>query len=619
MTDSSETAAALAERQDPARDATAGGLTPTGTQSASVLLRRRLLVAFLNLATFLIVAALFARLAGHGGWTVLDGLLMLAFMISVPWNILSLWNAVIGFWLLHGGADAAREVFPYALKARDTDPVNGRIAILITLRNEDPQRAFALLRLVKQGLDASGFAAHFTYFVLSDTTDTGIAAAEEACFAQAIAEAGEGAPLRYRRRQSNPGFKAGNIRDFLERWGDGFDLMIGLDADSLMGAPGILRLIRIMQANPRLGILQSLVVGLPSRSAFARLFQFGMRHNMRSYTMGASWWAGDCGPYWGHNAVIRIAPFKQHCRLPVLPGQPPLGGHILSHDQIEAALMRRAGYEVRVLPEEMESYEENPPHLAEFTRRDLRWCQGNMQYWRLLLMPGLKPLSRFQIAWAILMYLGAFGWIAFVVLATLTVFESKPAAEPYPTGLGIALFLGMFAMSLMPKIAGLADVLLRKGGAARYGGTGRLLAGAAAEFLFSTLVSPVIALRVAIFMAGLPFGRTVTWDGQARDAERLSWRTALAGLWPQLLFGLALIAILAATVPGSLWYASPMLAGLLLAVPLAVLTAEPAFGAWCARKQLCAVPEEIDMPANVAAAIGINPRSPCIRDRVIPE
>src|SRR5690606_26210930 len=121
------------------------------------------------------------------------------------------------------------------------------------------------------------------------------------------------------------------------------------DADSLMTAEAMLRLTRIMQRHPHVGIVQTLVTGLPSASAFARIFQFGMRLGMRSYTLGAASWQGDCGPYWGHNAILRLEPFIAHCHLPLLPGKPPLGGHVLSHDQIEAVLMRRAGYEVRVL------------------------------------------------------------------------------------------------------------------------------------------------------------------------------------------------------------------------------------------------------------------------------
>ncbi len=93
-----------------------------------------------------------------------------------------------------------------------------------------------------------------------------------------------------------------------------------------MAPSDILRLVRIMQANPCLGILQSLVVGLPTASPFARAFQFGMRLGMRSYTLGSAWWQGECGPYWGHNALLRVAPFREHCVLPRIAGPPAPGG-----------------------------------------------------------------------------------------------------------------------------------------------------------------------------------------------------------------------------------------------------------------------------------------------------
>ncbi|SCW93555.1 glucans biosynthesis glucosyltransferase MdoH [Ancylobacter rudongensis] len=575
--------------------------TPTGVQSLRQLFRRRALVFTLIGATYAGLVALFAHLLGHGGFTVLDGFLLLAFCLSTPWTILGFWNAVIGLWLLHGPGDARRSVYPYAGRAADDAAITSRVAMVMTLRNEDPARAFARLRAMQSEIAASGAGANFAWFVLSDTTQPAIAATEEALFAAWQAELGEDAALHYRRRNENSGFKAGNIRDFLDRWGDGYELMLVLDADSFLGASATLRLIRIMQANPRLGILQSLVVGLPSPSPFARIFQFGMRHGMRSYTMGASWWAGDCGPYWGHNAVIRVAPFKAHCHLPVLSGTGPLSGHILSHDQIEAVLMRRAGYEVRVLPEEMDSFEENPPHLTEFTRRDLRWCQGNMQYWRLIALPGLRPMSRFQIAWAMLMYVGAVAWMAFIALAALKVFDTERADGPFPAALGLTLFATMFAMSLAPKVAGFLDVLLRKGERRRYGGTGRLVGGALSEFVFSVLLGPVVAFRIALFMVGLLFGRTVTWEAQSRDAQRLSWRTALAGLWPQFLFGGALAGLLTAFAPGTLPWALPVLVGLMGAVPFAVLTAEPALGRWLARRGLCATPEEVAPTGSLRA------------------
>ncbi|WP_428032019.1 glucans biosynthesis glucosyltransferase MdoH [Ancylobacter sp.] len=576
--------------------------TPTGVQSLRRLFRRRLLVFTLNMVTYAGLVALFATLLSHGGFTPLDGALLLAFCLSTPWTILGFWNALIGLWLLHGPGDARRSVYPYAARAGENAPITARVAVVMTLRNEDPARAFARLQAMQAEL-GSDADKHFAWYVLSDTTDPAIAEAEETIFAAWRAALGADISLTYRRRSDNTGFKAGNIRDFLERWGDVHEQMLVLDADSLLGAATILRLVRIMQANPRLGILQSLVVGLPSRSPFARIFQFGMRHGMRSYTMGASWWAGDCGPYWGHNAVIRIAPFKAHCSLPVLPGKGPLSGHILSHDQIEAVLMRRAGYEVRVLPEEMDSFEENPPHLTEFTRRDLRWCQGNMQYWRLIALPGLKPMSRFQIAWAMLMYVGAFAWMAFIGLAALKVFDTQPTAQPFPAALGLALFATMFLMSLAPKLAGLADVLLRAGERKRYGGTGRLLGGASVEFLFSVLLGPVVAFRIALFMVGLVLGRTVTWEAQVRDATRLSWRTALAGLWPQFLFGCGLGGLLYAYAPGALVWALPVLIGLIGAVPFAVLTSQPGLGRMLARIGLCATPEELKLGSRVEESV----------------
>ncbi|MDR6952561.1 membrane glycosyltransferase [Ancylobacter sp. 3268] len=575
-----------------AAEADAARLTPTGTQSARRLFQRRAFMATLNVVTFAGLVLAFSHVLAAGGWTLLDTLLLAAFCISTPWTILGFWNALIGLWLLHGPVDPRKAVFPYAGRAAEDAPITARVAVLMTVRNEDAARAIGRFRLMQDDLERSGAGAHFTYFVLSDTTRPDIAAAEEALFDAWRSQADGSVRLHYRRRTEATGYKAGNVRDFLDRWGDDYDLMVGLDADSFVGASSLLRMVRIVQANPMLGILQSLVVGMPSRSAFARIFQFGMRHGMRSYTMGAAWWAGDCGPYWGHNAVIRVAPFKAHCRLPVLAGDGALSGHILSHDQIEAVLMRRGGYEVRVLPEESESFEENPPHLTEFTRRDLRWCQGNMQYWRLFAMPGLKPMSRFQIAWAILMYLGAFAWVAFMLLAALKMFDTESFDQPFPAALGLGLFLTTFTMSLTPKLAGLLDVLLRRDERRRYGGGGKLLCGALLEFLFGVLLGPVVAFRVAIFMVGLTCGKTVTWEAQARDAERLSWRTAIAGLWPQFLFGLLLAATLWAFAPGALIWAAPVLIGLLSAVPFAVLTAEPAAGRWLARNGLCAIPEE---------------------------
>ena len=223
---------------------------------------------------------------------------------------------------------------------------------------------------------------------------------------------------------------------------------------------------------------------MPSKSAFARIFQFGMRHGMRSYTTGQAWWVGDCGPFWGHNAVVRIRPFHERCELPVLAGSPPLGGPILSHDQVEATLMRRAGYEVRVLPVEGGSWEENPPTILDFLQRDVRWCQGNMQYVGLLGLPGLHAMSRFQLVWAMLMFLGIPAWTLMIALLPLAAWGAQDITD-FPVGLAVGLYVTFFTMYLMPKIAGLIDTVLTPGGVARYGGGLRFVASAAIEFVFS--------------------------------------------------------------------------------------------------------------------------------------
>src|SRR6201999_4087834 len=305
----------------------------------------------------------------------------------------------------------------------------------------------------------AGAGRSFHLYVLSDTSLPDIATMEDAGFAVLAERWKHRIPVTYRRRDANTGFKAGNFWDFCERWGGKHEFAVTLDTDSFMTAAAILRLVRIIQADPKLGILQGLVVGLPSTSAFARLFQFGMRLGMRSWTIGAAWWQADCGPYWGHNAALRIAPFVTHCRIPVLPGDGVLDGHVLSHDQIEAAFMRRAGYDVRVLPEEDLGWEQNPPTLIEFIRRDQRWCQGTLQYGHFLFLPGLKLVSRFQLAFAMLMFLGSPAWIGLLIVGTVALAMAPSPAEFIRPSTGHALLASILIMWFAPKIATVLDVL----------------------------------------------------------------------------------------------------------------------------------------------------------------
>ncbi|MEO1544322.1 MAG: glycosyltransferase, partial [Pseudomonadota bacterium] len=308
-------------------DATATVGLPTGLQSLSTVRARRRIVLVLNSLTYGALLALAWHVASAGGLTVVDIVMFACFAIGSPWAVMGFWNAIIGIWLLHGHRDPIEAVAPFAAAGERDDPIFIKTAVLLTLRNEDPARAIERLQTVKRSIDATGQGQAFSYFILSDTNDQTVAEAEERVFKAWQSSDPDGERLNYRRRTDNNGFKAGNVRDFVERWGEDFELMLPLDADSLMSGDAVVRMTRMMQAHEKLGILQSLVVGMPSQSAFARIFQFGMRHGMRSYTMGQSWWTADCGPFWGHNALVRIAPFRDDCHLPLLPGKPPLGGH----------------------------------------------------------------------------------------------------------------------------------------------------------------------------------------------------------------------------------------------------------------------------------------------------
>jgi membrane glycosyltransferase len=526
---------------------------------------------------------------------------LVLFAITLPWSVIGFWNAFIGFWIMRLARDPAVTVNPMAASIRGDEPITAATAILMCIRNESPEPVARNLQPLLEGLVAANVADKFHVYVLSDSSIPDVIAEETALVETFTAKWQGVIPVTYRRRAINTAFKSGNIRDFCERWGGNHDFALTLDADSYMPADAVLRMVRIAQANPTLGILQTLIVGMPSVSVFARVFQFGMRLGMRSYTLGSAWWQGDCGPYWGHNAIIRLAPFIAHCHMPVLPGKGPLSGWVLSHDQVEAVMMRRAGYEVRVLPVEGMSFEENPPTLMEFGRRDLRWLQGNMQYWQLLGMPGLKPVSRFQLMFAIQMYLGSPAWMAMTAIgAVLLALSNGPTAQyvPVEPGAGTLLFALMMLMTFAPKIATIIDVLLTPSLRRAYGGTLVFAANIAVETLFMLLLAPLIALSHTIFMTRLFIFRDGgTWTSQTRQSHAVPWSLAFAKMWPQTLAGVVLLTIVALKAPQDFRFALLGAAGLVLAPAFAVVTASPALGCLFARIGICHLPEEKIVPA----------------------
>jgi membrane glycosyltransferase len=556
-----------------------------------VIFRRRLLVLGLNLVTVAILFAAMTSFLSYGGLIWVEWVMLLAYALTLPWLSIGLWNSVIGLLLDRKFGDgAAAAVTPALLRERGDEPINTRTAVIMPLRNEDPMESLARLRGLQEELSATPWARFFEFHVLSDTDQPAIAMREEGGIAQ-WRLAKPGVPIHYRRRTDNSGYKAGNIAEFLDEHGQNYDFFLPLDADSVMGADTVLRLVRVMQASPEIGMLQSLVTGLPSKTFFTRAFQFGMRHGMRSYTLGSAWWQADCGPNWGHNVLIRTAPFHEHCMLPQLPGRGPLSGYILSHDQLEAAMIRRAGYEVRVLAEESDSHEENPPSLADFIRRELRWCNGNMQYLKLLNMPGLARVSRIQLYLAIQMYAAAPAWILFVLFGASLAARSDQFVGA-PMWFGLSLFAVVLLLNLMPKLMGLMQILLDADKAATYGGRLRVSVSGASEILVSMLVAPIVAFGLSVFVMGLFFNRRVGWDAQQRSRAWLEWSEAARVLWPQTLAGVALTVWLAALAPWALIFGAPMLIALVFAIPIAVITTLPTVSQWSLKTGLFDIPED---------------------------
>ena len=311
------------------------------------------------------------KVVGVGTTTALEWVLVVLFVITFSWLALSFTASVVGFiWLLIH----SRKPGPSAGFAGAKGPPS---SCRSTTRR--PSRVFGAMQAILEDVERTGLGSAFDYFFLSDTTDANVWIAEERAFV-AMRERLPKARIYYRRRRKNSSRKAGNIADFVTHWGGHYPHMLVLDADSLMSGEAIVRLAAAMEADPDAGIIQSLPLIVNRNTMFARLQQFAARIAGPVIAAGLTAWMGRDGNYWGHNAIIRTRAFADHCGLPDLPGKPPFGGHILSHDFVEAALIRRAGYAVYMLPTLGGSYEESPPSLIDLAARDRRWCQGNLQH-----------------------------------------------------------------------------------------------------------------------------------------------------------------------------------------------------------------------------------------------
>jgi membrane glycosyltransferase len=536
---------------------------------------RRLIVLCSSLLTAAVLSWLMHRALAPGGWTVAKAAMMASFALASLWVGLCLTNGVAGFIVLLARRHV-REPVRYPVPA-------SRIAIAVTVRDEAMEAVLPPLRRLLDALDAAGARDRFALFILSDSTD----ATEEPAIAAFRANDPDPARIRYRRRTDNARFKAGNIMDFLDHHAAGLEMMLVLDADSEVSARAVLRLAHEMEGNPKLAIVQHLTVGLPAASAFPRLFQFGMRAGMRTWAAAQAWWQGDESCYWGHNAMVRIAPFRDHAWLPLLPDGRP----ILSHDQIEAALLAGAGWGIRLLPEEDGSYEANPPALPEFMRRELRWLAGNLEYRHLMGMPGLRPMGRWQLIQAILLF-GCTPFYLVILIAAAVAAVTDPVS-PFPADRVLAVMLAWAGAIYAPKLLGYGQVLASRAMRAHYGGTGRVLAGIAAETVFTLLLDALSVVSKTAATARLLLGMRPAWLPQNRTERGVSWAEATRLLWPHTVLGVLVFGAFAQAGWAVVFWAAPLAGGLVLAIPFCVLTAHPRFGAWLRRWRIAAVPEEL--------------------------
>jgi membrane glycosyltransferase len=492
----------------------------------------------------------------------------------------------------------------------DTIPL-APTAVVMPVYNESPDRIFAGLEAIYRSLERTGQLEHFHFFILSDSTSPDQWVEEELGWARLVSRLGAVGRLFYRRRRMNSNKKAGNIADFCRRWGRSYRYMLVLDADSIMAGETMVRLVRLMEHNPRAGLIQSAPVLVRARTLFARSLQFASRLYGPIFQSGLNYWQVGESNYWGHNAVIRLAPFIEHCALPPLPGREPFGGHILSHDFVEAALLRRAGWSVWLAGDLGGSYEELPPTLIDYARRDRRWCQGNLQHVWILFARGLHGISRVHLFLGIFSYVSSLLWLASLLLGTLLAVGFVRTGLTWLPEPALANVIGRtaewqagcltvftFVLLLAPKLLAVIDQRFQPAGLAEFGGPFRVWAGILLETFMSMLLAPVLMLFHANFVLATIFGQGVHWVTQRRDGHT-GWREAAITHAGQTSAGIAWLVLLFVYAPSLLPWMAPVLLGLVLSIFFSQVTGRENLGQRARRAGLLCTPEEIAPPPEL--------------------
>jgi membrane glycosyltransferase len=533
--------------------------------------------------------------------TLLQGMMIFFFAVSLSWIAFSAGSVL-------AGASKRRERFA----AQATELLATRTALVMPIYNEDPHKTTSALQAMAEALAAMRANSGFEIVVLSDSTDADAWIRETLSVDRMRGELKGIMPVWYRRRWQNVARKSGNVEDFVRRWGGRYDFMIVLDADSLIDAPTLARLARAMQADPDLGILQTAPQLIGARTLFGRLQQFAACVYGPVITRGLAAWSGDSGNYWGHNAIIRVAAFAGNCGLPHLKGRKPFGGHVLSHDFVEAALMCRGGWKVAMTTELGCSWEESPPSLIDIAVRDRRWAQGNLQHSKIIGASGLNFTSRLHLGIGIMSYLSSPLWLLLLTLGfALTLqarlirpeyfsqdFQLFPTWPRFDTELMMALFWFSMIVLLVPKMLGLLRALLSARIRGSCGGVIGVCTSVLLEIVLSALYAPVLMLIQSRYVFEIIMGRDSGWKTQRREGGG-SWAEAWAFHKKHMLIACVTATTVWFLSPALLAWVSPALLGLFLSVLLSRASGSETIGRWLSSVALLRTPEEMHRPALV--------------------
>jgi membrane glycosyltransferase len=592
----------------PRRDRRADSPDPHGHWQRTGAIRRAVL-GVLTLAQTAFATEFMSAVLPYHGRQPLEVAILVLFAVLFCWVSAGFWTAVLGFFVQMSGGD--RYAISRTAAGNAPIPAQARTAIVMPICNENVARVFAGLRATYESLARTGELERFDFFVLSDSSDPDNRVAERHAWLELCRAVGGFGRVFYRWRQHRIKRKSGNVADFCRRWGADYRYMVVLDADSVMSGECLATLVRLMEANPNAGIIQTAPRAAGRETLYARMQQFATRVYGPLFTAGLHFWQLGESHYWGHNAILRVAPFIRHCALGRLPGRGSLSGEILSHDFVEAALMRRAGWAVWLAYDLPGSYEEMPPNLVDELKRDRRWCHGNLINFRLFLAEGLHPAHRAVFVTGVMAYCSALLWFAFLLLSTAllavhTLVEPQYFVSPrqlFPIWpewhVERALTLWAFTAVVLFLPKALSVVLAWARGAREFGGRTRLALGVLVESLSAMLLAPVRMLFHTEFVVTAVAGLRAQWKSPPREDAETAWGEALRRHGIHTLIGVAWAAGVYWLNPSFLPWLMPVVGALMLSIPMSVYSSRVSLGRRLRRLGMFLIPEEAAAPVEL--------------------